>query len=149
MADDLESTRNRAAQEAKWHAAEGERLLVVGLGASAGGLDALERLFRALPAASGFAYVVVQHLDPEHESILAELLGRATSIPVAFAKDGQRIERDHVHVMPRDAGLLVEGGKLRLVAPEPRSARLPINAFLTSLAEDLGENAVAVVLSGT
>ena len=145
---DPESVRTRDAQEARWRAAEGERLLVVGIGASAGGLDAFERLLRFMPADSGLAYVLVQHLDPEHESILAEILGRATPIPVAFAEDGQSIERDHVYVMPRDAGLVVEGGKLRLVAPEPRGTRLPINVFLTSLAEDQGENAVGIVLSG-
>jgi two-component system CheB/CheR fusion protein len=150
MPDDLESARKRDAQEAQWRAAEGERLLVVGLGASAGGLDALERLFRAVPAESGLAYVVVQHLDPGHESILAEILGRAAAIPVAFAKDGQGIERDHVYVMPRGADLLLEGGRLRLAAAaEPRASRLPINAFLTSLAQDQGENAVGAVLSGT
>jgi two-component system CheB/CheR fusion protein len=149
MADDPEPARKRDAQEAQWRAAEGERLLIVGIGASAGGLDAFERLFRVLPAKSGLAYVVVQHLDPEHESILAELLGRATAIPVTFAKDGQSIERDHVYVMPRDAGVIVEGGKLRLVTAEPRGTRLPINTFLTSLAEDQGENAVGIVLSGT
>jgi chemotaxis response regulator CheB len=93
--------------------------------------------------------VFAQHLDPQHESILAELLGRATRLPVEFAKDGQPIERDHVYVMPRNAGLLVEDGKLRLVAGEPRSSRLPINALLTSLAEDQRENAVGIVLSGT
>ncbi|HET9594149.1 MAG TPA: chemotaxis protein CheB [Anaeromyxobacteraceae bacterium] len=149
MPDDLEQSRTREAQEAQWRAAEGERLLVVGIGASAGGIDALERLFRVLPRDSGLAYVVVQHLDPQHESILAEILGRTTSLPVAFAEDGQALERDHVYVMPRDAGLVVETGKLRLVAAEPRVSRLPINTFLTSLAEDRGESAVGVVLSGT
>src|SRR5512141_2286826 len=149
MEDDLEQSRAREAQETLWRAAEGERLLVVGIGASAGGIDALERLFRILPPDSGLAYVVVQHLDPQHESILAEILGRATSLPVAFAKDRQPLERDHVHVMPRDAGLVVEGGRLRLVAAEPRGGGLPINAFLTALAEDKGECAVGIVLWGT
>jgi two-component system CheB/CheR fusion protein len=137
------------AQESQWRAAEGGRLLVVGIGASAGGLDAFERFLGQLPVASGLAYVFVQHLDPEHESILAQLLGRATAIPVEFAKDGQGIERDHVYVMPPGAGLLVEGGSLRLFAAEPRASRQPINAFLSSLAEDQGENAAAIILSGT
>jgi len=115
---------------------------VVGIGASAGGLDALERFLRRVPPGSGPAFVVVQHLDPEHESILPELLGRATGMTVEFAKDGQRIEPDHVYVMPRDAALLVESGTLRVVSPEPRSNRKPIDGFLTALAVDQGENAV-------
>ena len=146
---DFEPFRTRDSQEEEWRAGEGERLLICGIGASAGGLEAFERFLRRLPLDSGLAYVLVQHLDPQHESILAELLGRAAAIPVGFARDGQCIERDHVYVMPRDAGLLVEEGKLRLTAAEPRSNRLPINAFLTSLAEDQRENAVGIVLSGT
>ncbi|HYG67192.1 MAG TPA: chemotaxis protein CheB, partial [Anaeromyxobacteraceae bacterium] len=103
MADpppDPESARRRQEQEREWRASEGDRLLVVGLGASAGGLEAFERFLRRIPSASGMAFVLVQHLDPEHESILAELLGRATELPVMFASDGQRVERDHVYVMP-------------------------------------------------
>jgi two-component system, chemotaxis family, CheB/CheR fusion protein len=146
---DPQATRPREAEEAQWRIEEGERLLVCGIGASAGGLAAFERFLRALPPDSGLGYVLVQHLDPEHESILAEILGRAASIPVAFAEDAQTVERDHVYVMPRDAGLVIEGGKLRLIPSEPRSSRLPINTFLTSLAEDLRESAIGVVLSGT
>ena len=137
------------AREDAWREREGERLLVVGIGASAGGLEAFERLLGRVPPDSGLAYVLVQHLDPEHESILAEILGRATGLPVEIAKDAQRIERDHVYVIPRRAGLLVEGGALRVVAAEPGGNRLLLNAFFTSLAEDQGENAVGVVLSGT
>jgi two-component system CheB/CheR fusion protein len=136
-------------QEAEWRDAEGERLLVVGIGASAGGLEAFEQFLRGLSPDTGFAYVLAQHLDPQHESLLAEILARATSIPVEFAKHGQRIERDHVYVMPRDAGLLVDGGKLSLDPADPRGNRQPINVFLKSLAEDQRENAVGIVLSGT
>ncbi len=130
------SSQRRDAQEAAWRASEGEHLLVVGVGASAGGLDAFERFLRRVPPASGIAFVLVQHLDPEHESILAEILGRATEMPVEFAKDGDGLEPDHVYVMPRDAALLLEGGRLRLVPAETHGLRQPINAFLTSLAED-------------
>jgi two-component system, chemotaxis family, CheB/CheR fusion protein len=152
MADpdpELESSQTRHAQEATWRAIEGDRLLVVGIGASAGGLEALERFLRRIPPPSGIAFVVVQHLDPEHESILAELLGSASELPVEFASDGQRVEPDRVYIMPRDAALLVEGGRLRLVPAETRGLRQPINGFLTSLAEDQRENAVGIVLSGT
>jgi two-component system, chemotaxis family, CheB/CheR fusion protein len=144
-----DSAAGRYAQERAWHAAEGDRLIVVGIGASAGGLEAFERFLRRVPSSSGLAFVLVQHLDPEHESILAEILGRATDVPVAFAKDGQELEADRVLVMPRGATLLVEGGKLRLAAAEARGSRHPIDTFLTSLAEDQRENAVGIVLSGT
>jgi two-component system, chemotaxis family, CheB/CheR fusion protein len=137
------------AQEAEWHAHEGERLLVVGIGASAGGLEALERFFDRAPPDGGLAYVVVQHLSPEHESSLAEILARAAKLPVVTATDGQRIERDHVYVIPPGAGLAVEEGVLRLVPFDPKEVRLLVNAFLTSLAEDQRENAVGIVLSGT
>ena len=145
---DRESSRQRDAQEAEWRSSEGERLLVCGIGASAGGLEAFERFLQKLPDDSGLAYVFAQHLDPQHKSLLAELLGRTTSIPVEFAKDGQPIERDRVYVMPQNAGLLVEDGKLVVMPGEP-SSRLPINAFLTSLAEDQRENAIGIVLSGS
>src|SRR5690242_12964083 len=93
------------AQEAEWRAKEGERLLVVGIGASAGGLEALERFLQRVPPDSGLAYVVVQHLSPEHESSLAEILARATKLPVVTVTDGQRVDRDHVYVIPPGAGL--------------------------------------------
>ncbi len=137
------------AQEVEWRAREGERLLVVGIGASAGGLEALERFLQRVPPDSGLAYVVVQHLSPEHESSLAEILSRATSLSVLNATEQQRIEPDHVYVIPAGAGLVVEGGALRLVPVDPRGNRLLVNVFLTSLAEDQRENAVGIVLSGT
>ncbi len=137
------------AQEAGWRAREAERLLIVGIGASAGGLEAFERLLGGLPSDSGLAYVLVQHLSPEHESSLPDILARATKLPVEIASDGQRIERDHVYVIPPGKTLLVEDGALRLVSSEPEGSRLVVNAFLTSLAEDQRENAVGIVLSGT
>ncbi len=121
----------------------------MGIGASAGGLEAFERFLGRLPSDSGLAYVLVQHLDPEHDSLLAEILSRATHLPVGIANDAQRIERDHLYVIPRGRGLLVEDGALRLSAPDPKGTRLLVNAFLSSLAEDQGENAVGIVLSGT
>jgi two-component system CheB/CheR fusion protein len=144
-----EQPRTSDSQEAQWRAREGERFLIVGIGASAGGLEAFERFLGRLPSDGGLAYVLVQHLDPEHESLLAEILSRATHLPVEIAKDAQRIERDHVYVIPRGTGLLVEDGALRLSPADPRGNRLLVNAFLTSLAEDQGENAVGIVLSGT
>ena len=136
-------------QEAAWRAREGERVLIVGIGASAGGLEAFEHFLGRLPSDSGLAYVLVQHLDPEHESLLAEILSRVTHLPVEIAKEAQRIERDHVYVIPRGQGLVVKDGVLHLVASERKGNRLLVNAFLTSLAEDQRENAVGIVLSGT
>jgi two-component system CheB/CheR fusion protein len=136
-------------QESTWRASEGERLLVVGIGASAGGLEALERFLQRVPPDSGLAYVIVQHLSPEHESSLPEILARATNLPVVTVTDGQRIERDHVYVIPPGVSLTVEANVLRLVPFDPKGVRLLVNAFLTSLAEDQGENAVGIVLSGT
>ncbi len=149
MTDDRDPRSAPDAKEAGWRAAEGERTLVVGVGASAGGLEAFERFLRHVPERSGLAFVLVQHLDPEHESTLAELLGRTATIPVEFATDGQRIQPDNVYIMPRNSALLVEDGTLRLEPIEIRGIRQPINTFLTSLAEEQGENAVGIVLSGT
>jgi two-component system CheB/CheR fusion protein len=149
---DPESKRQgtTVSQEVAWRAREGEPFLIVGIGASAGGLDAFERFLGKLPSDGGLACVLVQHLDPEHESRLAEILSRATHLPLEVAQDAQRIERDHVYVIPRGVGLAIEGGVLRHVPLDAaKGGRLLVNAFLTSLAEDQRENAVGIVLSGT
>jgi two-component system CheB/CheR fusion protein len=124
--------------------------LVVGLGASAGGLEALERFFRAVPASCGMAFVVVQHLDPDHPSFMHDALARHCGMPVAPAQDGMRVKPDHVYVIPPNATLRIDRGALEVQRPaQPRALRAPINAFLSSLAEDQGESAVGIVLSGT
>ncbi len=124
-------------------------LRIVGLGASAGGLEALEQFLSRVPAASGLAYLVVQHMDPTHKTLLAELLQRATPMPVQEAVDAQRVERDAVYVIPPDAELTVQAGTLHLAKPvEPRGQRLPIDVLFGSLARELGERAIGVVLSG-
>lgn len=122
---------------------------VVGLGASAGGLGPLEQFLSKVPAASGLAYLVVQHMDPTHKTLLGELLQRATSIPVHEAVDAQRIEPNSVYVIAPDTELTVLGGALHLAKPvEPRGQRLPIDVLFCSLARELGERAIGVVLSG-
>jgi two-component system CheB/CheR fusion protein len=123
---------------------------VVGIGASAGGLEAFRELLRHLPAHTGMAYVLVQHLSPDHESNLAPLLNRASSLPVVQATDGQRLEPDHVYVIPPAVSSTLQGGALRL-APRPTRTGQPrgIDQFLGSLARELGARAVGVVLSGT
>ncbi|MCC5887065.1 MAG: PAS domain-containing protein [Gammaproteobacteria bacterium] len=122
---------------------------IVGIGASAGGLAPLEEFLRHTPPASGMAYIVVQHLDPNRKALLAELLQRATRMPVQEAQQGMRIEPDHVYVIPPNEDLRVADGRLALSAPaEPRGLRLPVDVLFSSLAGSLGRRAIAVVLSG-
>ncbi|PKU23011.1 chemotaxis protein CheB [Telmatospirillum siberiense] len=123
---------------------------VVGIGASAGGLDACKTLLSALPAGNGMAFILVQHLDPTHESMLVDLLTSHTSMSVLQAADGAPVERDHLYVIPPGTYLSVVAGALRLSQPHARhGARLPFDFLLQSLAEDCGTRAIGVVLSGT
>jgi two-component system, chemotaxis family, CheB/CheR fusion protein len=123
---------------------------VVGVGASAGGLDAFRNLLGALPEAPGLAVVLVQHLDPQHASSLVELLSRTTRLPIAQVRGPVRVEVDRIYVMPPGEDVLIADGELKLV-PRTRAAGLhkPVDYFLRSLAESLGPRAVGVVLSGT
>ncbi|HET6414098.1 MAG TPA: CheR family methyltransferase [Anaeromyxobacter sp.] len=121
---------------------------MVGIGASAGGLDALERLFSELPADSGLAFVVVHHQDPRHPNTLANLLGRCTRMPVSKAQDRVRPEPNQVYAMAPKTLLSVQGGALRVAASSEGASAGRIDAFLSSLAKDRGENAAGVVLSG-
>ena len=124
--------------------------LIVGIGASAGGLEAFRSFFAAMPADSGMAFVLVQHLAPQHTSMLSELIARSTSMPVSEAADGERVQANHVYVIPPDATLRIAGGVLQVSKPAPpREYRWPINTFFASLAEDQGDGAVCIVLSGT
>ena len=123
--------------------------LVVGIGASAGGLAAFKRFLASTPADTGMAFVLVQHLDPHHKSLLVELLGAHSPIPVVTAKDGLVVKENCVFVIPPDATLTIEDGFLRLTTPAPaREHRRPIDTFFTSLAEDYGERAIGIVLAG-
>ena len=123
--------------------------LVVGIGASAGGLIAYEAFFAAMPANSGMAFVLVQHLDPDHESALVEILARYTAMPVAFARDGMIPAANTVTVIPPGAVLTIHNGRLRLaMAPSTKARRETVNLFLVSLALDQGPNAVGIILSG-
>ena len=122
--------------------------LVVGIGASAGSLEALDRFFEAMPADSGMIVVVVQHLERRHPSALAELLAKHTPMPVQQAEDGLRPQPDHVYIIPPNAVLTLERGVLRVATAADTGLRTPIDAFLRSLARDHGENAVGIILSG-
>ncbi len=122
---------------------------VVGIGASAGGLLALEQFLSHVPPHSGMAFVIVQHLDPNRHGMLVELLQRQSVMPVVEAKDQMPIEPDHVYVIAPGRDLAVLQGVLHLLAPpEPRGLRLPIDFLFKSLADDRQQNSIGVVLSG-
>lgn len=122
---------------------------LVAIGASAGGLDALERFFDNCPADSGAAFVVIQHLSPDHKSMMSNLLSRHTEMPVIMVEDDMAIKADHVYLIPPGAIMHATEGHLHLTPKNPRGLTLPIDIFFTSLAEVYGNRAVGVVLSGT
>ena len=122
---------------------------IVGIGASAGGLEALEQFLSHVPQGSGIAFVVVQHLDPTHKGILPEILQRATSMEVFQIKDRMRVRPDCVYVIPPNKELSILHDVLHLFDPAaPRGLRLPIDFFLRSLADDRQETSIGVILSG-
>ena len=123
---------------------------IVGLGASAGGLEAFEQFFRHIPADSGMAFVLISHLDPSHASILTEILQRVTTMPVIEAQDQMQVTPNHVYVIPPNRDMTIFHGALQLSIPEvPHGQRMPIDTFLRSLAEDQSEKAIGIILSGT
>src|SRR3984885_14875911 len=124
---------------------------IVAIGASAGGLEACKKLLDALPADNGMAFLIVQHLDPSHDSLLVDLLSAHTSMQVVQSTDGMAIERERVHIIPPGVYLSADGkGTLRLSRPlERHGARLPFDFLLNSLAGVFGARVVCVVLSGT
>ena len=123
---------------------------VVGIGASAGGLEALEAFFSACPIDLGMAYVVIQHLSPDHQSLMASILSRRTAMPVAEVLDQMAIEPDHVYVIAPGRTLTLVQGRFHLGEPvERRGNRRPVDDFFRSLAEEEKEKAIIVVLSGT
>jgi len=122
---------------------------VVGIGASAGGLEALEEFLSGVPQQTGMAFVIVQHLDPTHKGIMPELLQRTTQIRVTQAKDFMKVDPDNIYIIPPNKDMSILHGALQLFdLPEPRGLRLPIDFFFRSLAEDLQEKSVGVILSG-
>ncbi|MCX8039491.1 MAG: PAS domain-containing protein [Planctomycetota bacterium] len=123
---------------------------VIAIGASAGGLEALEAFFSNAPCDAGFAYVVVQHLSPDHKSLMVELLSKHTTMPVLRIEDGMPLAVDHVYLIPPKRNLVVSKGLLRLVQQDHgHLPNLPIDHFMASLAEEAGSLAVGIVLSGT
>jgi len=123
---------------------------IIGIGASAGGLEAFELFFKTMPADCGMAFVLVPHLDPGHASMLSEILQRNTTMPVHEAQDGTIIQPNHVYIIPPNKDMAIFHGVLNLSVPEKaRGLRLPIDSFFRSLAEDQGERSICVILSGS
>lgn len=122
---------------------------IVGIGASAGGLEALQEFFDSMPPSPGVAFVVVQHLSPDYKSFMGELLARHTSIPIDIVSDNVTIEVDHIYLIPPKMNMTISGGKLHLKEIEGRSLNLPIDIFFRSLAADQESNAIGIILSGT
>ncbi len=142
--------RKKARAASRWNSAKRRAFPIVAIGASAGGLEAFRSFLDAQNPKSGMAFVMIQHLDPTHPSLMAELLSSHTSMTVVQAADGAPLEPNHVYLIPPGVSLAIRDGLLRLSKPtEPRGARLPFDFFLKSLAEACGEQAVCVVLSGT
>ncbi|MDD5307810.1 MAG: chemotaxis protein CheB [Deltaproteobacteria bacterium] len=137
------------APTAGWPRDEQGSFPVVGIGASAGGLEALEQFLRHVPDRSGLAFVIVQHLDPTHKGMMAELLQRSTPMKVLQVKDRMKVEPGRVYVIPPNKDLSILHGVLHLLAPvAPRGLRLPIDFFFRSLADDQQFRSVGVILSG-
>ena len=147
--EDLEpgSVETSAGSEVDLSPPRGHTFPVVGIGGSAGGLDAFTRLLHALPNDTDMAFVIVQHLDPHHTSHLADILTKSTSMPVRNVEDGIRIEPNEVYVIPPNRTMVLEDGVLRLVPRDP-GVHLPVDAFFTSLARVQGSRAIGVILSG-
>jgi two-component system CheB/CheR fusion protein len=123
---------------------------IVGIGASAGGLEAIEQFFTHMPSDAGIAFVLVPHLDPSHASMMSDLIRRLTKMAVAEAGDGMEVEPDHIYVIPPNRNMAIFHKTLQLSLPtDPRGIRMPIDFFFRSLAEDRGEKAICVILSGT
>ncbi|KAA9008766.1 chemotaxis protein CheB [Histidinibacterium aquaticum] len=129
---------------------DASRLCIVGIGASAGGLEAIGDMLAMADPDSNLAYVVIQHLDPDHESLLAEILSRKTRLEVHQASGGETVERGRVYIIPPGHKMTIRDAKLELTEfAQPRGLRRPIDDFFESLAEDQGHYAACVILSGT
>lgn len=122
---------------------------IIAIGASAGGLEALEKLFAGLSSQSGATFVVIQHLSPDHKSMMANLLARHTAMPVVMVEQDMPIEPNRVYLIPPGSIMHMGAGKLTLTPKNPRTLTLPIDVFFKSMAEHYGARSVGVVLSGT
>jgi two-component system, chemotaxis family, CheB/CheR fusion protein len=141
------AVKNRAADQQSKHV---KSFPIVGMGASAGGLEAFEQFFKNMPPENGMVFILVPHLDPSHASMMTDLMTRFTTMKAIEAQDGMPVEPNHLYVIPPNKDMALYHGKLQLSGPEtPRGLRMPIDFFFRSLAEDQDERAIAVILSGT
>ena len=144
------STPPAAKAEEQGLAVQADSFPIVGIGASAGGVETFEQFFSACPADSGMAFVLVLHLNPNFESRLAEILQRHTTMPVINAFDLIAVEANHVYIIPPNREMSILNGVLQLsVLEQARGRGKLINVFLRSLAEDQAQNAIGIILSGT
>lgn len=124
--------------------------IVVAVGASAGGLEALNNFFTSVPEDSDYTYFIVQHLSPDHKSLMAELLSKKTQVPITEIKNDAEIERNHIYVIPPSKNLVIEQRQLKLIdKPKGSQLNLPIDIFFESLAKEFRQNAIGIILSGT
>jgi two-component system CheB/CheR fusion protein len=142
-----ETVQTDGGSETELSAPRGLAFPIVGVGASAGGLDAFTQLLKALPQKTGMAFVFIQHLDPNHDSQLTEILTTATTMPVRTVEDAMSVKPDEVYVIPPNKTMILEDGTLKLERRNP-GLHLPVDAFFESLARAQGGRAIAIVLSG-
>jgi two-component system CheB/CheR fusion protein len=149
--EDMADEKDKNAQDVTEEETEGSAsdAYVVGVGASAGGLDAYTELFRDMPADSGLIFVLVPHLDPKHATQLPELLQRSTEMRVKQIEEGEEARRNTIYVIPPDKDLGLMDGRFQLIERQEGKRRLPINYFFRALAHDRRDRAIAVILSGT
>ena len=146
----ISDKKSKASHHSKGKDQQDNSFPIIGIGASAGGLEAFEEFFRFMPPESGMAFVLIPHLDPDHASMLTDILQRITAMPVMEAKDQMPVAPNHVYVIPPNRDMTIFHGKLQLIVPEgPRGHRMLIDSFFRSLAEDQGEKAICVILSGS
>ncbi|MDX8520754.1 CheR family methyltransferase [Mesorhizobium dulcispinae] len=149
-----QAARKASTRKARASSSEGAKepapFPIIGIGASAGGIGALQKFFPEVPSDSGFAYVVIQHLDAEHESVLASIIQRSTAIETQTAAEGVEIEPDHIYVIPPGVSVTIEKQQFRVAKmAATRARRTPIDDFFTSLAREQSEHAAGLILSGT
>ncbi len=143
------SNQKKEAEDSKLKPAEDISFPIIGIGSSAGGLEALELFLKNVQHPCGMAFVIVQHLDPTHKGIMVELLQRVTEMPVCQVSDNLKIEPNHVYLIPPNQDMSMLHGILYLLdMVKPRGLRLPIDFFFRSMAEDLKQYSVGVILSG-
>jgi two-component system CheB/CheR fusion protein len=141
---------NRKKDSASLSSSQPGEFLVVGVGASAGGVEAFTELLTNLPSDTGMAFVLIQHLDPKHESLLSALLAKKSAMPVVEVRKGMKLEPNHVYVIPPNATMTISDHSLRLEKRIETSATpMPVDLFMRSLAEQQGNRAIGIILSGS